>query len=1038
MPPKGKLKNAPNQHDKRHETGLAQPGKRVVKSASNGQPVAAHANGKIASTLPPSTTLLPATALAQQSSAHPALTPDSSDPGDFTPDHATTPEDTERESVAADPPPDDAGSGVDMGDVQSEPAHAATPAEATAPEVRRDTYSSTTAVTPPAVSTLLPYYPLRDAIALLILLLSLPPTLVLVIQTLFASLTFVPPTASISIATLPNIKEMFNSSNFGYPAMATILIVDLIFWVCWLPVWKPIQNIFLDLSQAVIAISLSGAAAGTGGPTYSIATCTAIVCAVHVLRYKAIHLTALDYLRSVLHKAALDMQFDVPLFVSNITSPPSVDRGWFHTIVHTILGIHIVSQGVTTCVRRILVQANQQSAGVPAITKSDAEAVVGSESNTRSGSVGAEAAPYHNTAQTLDATQNKSLSTHRDGKIRESATKKKRKQANQVRSQQPLWAAIASTKVTFVKEMEHRDAFDDAREAARMQSDSGTIPSHSTQTTGRIWVCEVRDTEILFSVEVPRTTTQWTGQEAEDASSQAAGIDKSKPFYIRVNGAAWRSVRISSNTVNDAFAADDDRYDGEIFGLAPLSSYCCEIVSAATHQVLCCASMITQAAPTDEQAATASSQAPHQAFRPSSPTTTLKQSIQQAEAKLNETRNRTRKNKKDQRAMHSDIKREIHTLRSKLESSGGTDDKQERRLMQITQHKNQAEEAAAEIKQQIEALGVIPEDTITESEGKRRKWQAALDAKDAASKAFDRARNEADRETSALKSEISQTESKLERVAARLTQRTQEFDALVSKQQADSSAKQRREVERAQTVQRREDEESQFRHHIATFEMELASVQQKAQDAYQEIASLQSWPTSSQNAAYATGYSSPPTPDNAFPHTARNGSISSPHQLNGFPANQFGPHPPAHSYQTPHHSAHPSFSINNTHQQAGAAARGRSSSMLSQYSGFTDNGDEYAFAPEHLHQQQHQPHQQPHIRAPHYSSPPTAAAVENTHAVLGADRSGSASVASGSAGSNSPRPSDARPPFAVKPIGPPGKGKEKMGMWHVENSSGAP
>ena len=289
MPPKSKTKNAPNQHDKRHESGLAPPGKRITKKHSNGQ-LNGQPNGKLVSS---SSSPTQASAGLNQifKYSRPADTAETS-PQTSAKSHVRLLEGAERDRTYSDASLEEGGQCGEMAEAH-EPASLAV--DAHAPPCK-DTTSAHTGTSTSSVSTILKYYPLRDAISILIVLLSLPPTLVLVIQTLFASLTFVPPTTSISLSTLPNIKEMFNSPNLGYPALATILIVDLIFWVCWLPVWKPVQGMFLDLSQAVIAVSLSGSAASTGGPTYSIATCTFIVCIVHVLRYKAIHLTALDYL----------------------------------------------------------------------------------------------------------------------------------------------------------------------------------------------------------------------------------------------------------------------------------------------------------------------------------------------------------------------------------------------------------------------------------------------------------------------------------------------------------------------------------------------------------------------------------------------------------------------------------------------------------------------------------------------------------------------------------------------------------------------
>ncbi|KAK4549282.1 hypothetical protein LTR36_007741 [Oleoguttula mirabilis] len=991
----GSTKNdAPNKRDTRHERGLATP---TTKKYSNGQ-LNAPPNGKPVASLPPPA--LPTTGLNQgfrfprapETTTSPAETAAPAE----TQDYVAVPEGKGRDRTASEISLEELGPCADMADNANEPASSAAPS-VDAQAAPNKPSSPHAAGTVSAVSTILAYYPLRDAISILILLLSLPPTLVLVIQTLFASLTFVPPTAGISMSTLPNIREMFNASNLGYPALATILIVDLIFFVCWLPVWKPAQNLLLDLSQAVVAVSLSGAAASTGGPTYSIATCTLIVCMVHVLRFKAIHLTALDYLRSVINKTGIGIPLDVPTFASTFLSPPPMDHGWIFTVIRTMLGIHIVSQGVTTCIRRSLVKANERDQLVPAITKTDPEAAIGSEPSSRLPTGLSDGPQQSYTASSTDGRPPGPSPSQRDGKARESSSKKKKKQANQVRSQQPFWAAIASTKVTFVKEMEQRDAADDAREASAM--DTNTKPTYTSTmnpATDRIWILEVRDTEIFFSVDLSPDSAAQSVEHMQEGMSVSAGIDKSKPFYVRVNGAAWSSTRIMSSATGDA-ADGKPRFDGEIFGLAPRSSYNCEIVGIATGNVLCSVSLITQAAPSAEQTSTAPSQPTHPALRPSSPITTLKQSIQSAEAKLNETRNRTRKSKKDQRGVHSDIRKEINMLRSKLESSGGLDDKQERRLMQINQHKNQAEEATVELKGQIEAFGDIPNKELEQSEIKQRSWQAARDVKRAADKENYNARNEADRDLSALKTEIAATESKREKLLVRHAQRSKELEMLLSKQHADMSAKEKRDFERTQLVQSRHDEEAQLRYHIANMEAEANSYQTKAHEAYQQLGALQSWNTVPP--AY-NGYSSPPTPEGTLPGT--NGSLSP--QTNGF--STFGSQP----FQSPFHSAQPSMSTPHV-------PRGRSSSMLSQYSGFTDNGDDYIF-PSPQHQQ----------TWPMQSSATAGAAMTGYRKESESGGSGSLTT-NGSTGSNSPRP-DAKPFVPsngrIGPIGPPSKSRDKV------------
>jgi hypothetical protein len=153
-----------------------------------------------------------------------------------------------------------------------------------------------------------------------------------------------------------------------------------------------------------------------------------------------------------------------------------------------------------------------------------------------------------------------------------------------------------------------------------------TYSNSSINSTDRFWTCDVRDTDIKFGVELTSQSASESVKAADDVSTISPGIDKSKPFFIRVNGATWSSTRIVPCGPNGD--SNGKWWGGEIFGLAPLSSYHCEVVGMGSARVLCSANLITLAAPTAEQAASAPIQPQHQALRPSSPITTLRQSIQ--------------------------------------------------------------------------------------------------------------------------------------------------------------------------------------------------------------------------------------------------------------------------------------------------------------------------------------------------------------------------------------------------------------------------
>ena len=281
----------------------------------------------------------------------------------------------------------------------------------------------------------------------------------------------------------------------------------------------------------------------------------------------------------------------------------------------------------------------------------------------------------------------------------------------------------------------------------------------------------------------------------------------------------------------------------------------------------------------------------------------------------------------------------------------------------------------------MEALGELPADEVAASESKRRAWQSAMDARNSANRDLEVAKADADRVLKELKSEISATASKREKLAQRHQQRTEELAQAIAKQQADQSARYRHETERAHRRQENENTENQLQYHVANMQAEIDEFARKALEAYQQATALQSWGTGVPPGFM--GVSSPPTPENQLPNL--NGTLS-PH--NGYSA--YGP-----------------MHVSNGYAPAVPAPRGRSSSMLSQYSGFTDDAEDYVFEPRHQH------------TWPMQGNAVAGAAVidERNHS------EGSGSGTNGSTASNSPKPAPTAKPFipadaAAKPFIP--------------------
>jgi hypothetical protein len=578
-----KKKTAANQHDKRHENGNAAPGKRITKQKSTSQ-LNGHAHAKPQpSTPPPASHVDDAMTHPAASSAHdsPANNPMAAAALAAAEERARASSDASLDNADA-CRPYDAGSG---------PFDAAPVSALRRVDASGSKYASVSMASLLSVPvTILTSCPLRDVLAILIILLQLPPTVLTVVQFLFATLTFVPPQAGTPLSALsafPSFTDIFQGSG-GTPSLFTTIFADAFILVIWLILWLPVQNFFLDLAQAVIAIALGGAAAGKNGTTNSIFICFIIILSNHLFRFRPLRQHIVHFLWTGLARGGLDFMTSppsTPTALESFSSP----HGW----LRSLLGIHILAQGVVRIIRRSLSRRDAASS-LPTGKKTDPEAGV----------------PQRANSTTLDPNADVPNSSSTDGRPpgpspaansktdKASSSRRKRKQATHVRSQQPFWAALASTKVTVLKEMESNRAANDADESkAKDANHIGNAVWRSEDD--RVWISEVGYSDISFRVSL-YTGVDFREQDEED-SGVGPGIDKSKPFYIRVNGADWSSTRIRQSTSLGYQGQEGTGFWlGEIFGLTALSNYYCEFVRTVDNEVFYSASLITSASPVAE------------------------------------------------------------------------------------------------------------------------------------------------------------------------------------------------------------------------------------------------------------------------------------------------------------------------------------------------------------------------------------------------------------------------------------------------------
>ncbi len=546
-----------NQHNSRHENGVVAPGKRITKQKSNG-----HLNGSIegvsqANGVPVPTPAAHSTTLPpdRRTSGTISTVQGGSQTRD---DREEGPLEIRTESLEVLP------NGASHANGSVEHTYRKIDVNAAKIPMVHDNSIWHLAL------TILRSCPLGDTIAILIFLLSLPPTLLTVTNALFAVLTFITPTGASSLPT--TFHEIFQGSG-GTPSLATIFLTDVIGLILWLVIWTPMKTLSIELAQAVVATTLGGGTASKKKGSDRTLLCMSIVTASHVARHQWIPKRIFGYDWSAILSSIPYVSKSPSLFSGNDFIPTRSPGGWFRILI----ALHILVQGLVHVARRWY-QKREYAQKLSVNRKTGPEVIAGSPVRPKIPSE----ANVPAVVQPADITLKLPSASAKD-RDKISSGKKKRKQGTYVRSQQPLWAAFAHTKVTVLREYEQsHNQSEIAGSGATDTRNLGSAPFEAEDAC--VWVSNVLPTSFRFDTSyfnVPQSTE--TDIEASNITA-SAGIDRSKPFYVRINDTDWTSTTIKKNSVKDESA--DGQWTGEVFGLTPSSSYKCSFVRSEDGVVM--------------------------------------------------------------------------------------------------------------------------------------------------------------------------------------------------------------------------------------------------------------------------------------------------------------------------------------------------------------------------------------------------------------------------------------------------------------------
>lgn len=760
-----------HQHNNRHENGLVGPGKRVSKQKSNG-----HLNGAAKGPAP-------SEAVSQSSSA------DSSVTGSIHEQSAPTVTDSNPDASKA--------SASKPGDSEGwESKDKEVPKESNGSAMLQQRRGDAVAAQPKAIqelnafqiaSTILKSRPACDTISLLIVLLALPTMVLTIVQAFFASLTLLPGGGTSSA--FLSLVDIFHGSA-GAPSITTRAIVDVICFGLWLCLWPWAQNFTLDLAQIQIAMVLGNGSSGRNGRVNTF--CLAGVLLLHLVRSKGVR----RFLFSNFVPTELLSQLGLSDYLRFLPSdsdfgqsprPPSQIRSLF--------AIHIISQAVLAVIRRRLKSANSQ--GPTKAKRVDTEASVGALSDF----------------STLDGTSSTGISSSvdyqppptpglKEGKEKNMSAKKRRKQANHVRSKQPFWAALASTKVHVIREVEHNKAL------PTVANSPGTPfePPHREL----VWITNVDPSSISFE-----TSYAGTSEEGQDAGVSG----ETKPFYVRINGAKWHSVTLEALENASQTESSSARWSGTISGLAPNCTYTCTFIRTDGDEEYASVMVRTPMLMDKDVSGTMTPVPVRQSTRPSSPTTTLKNSIATAEANLNESRNRLNKARRQHRTTLAKVEKEVESFNTRLRTAGD-DTKQRQKLLQAERSIEQTRTATQKLDADLEDLVTTPDEDIEDHNASQSAFEKQSKVLAEAKAALTDASTAAENDFQCANNELNSVVSRKDRLKGRNLKLTEQHDRLMQanaqglnereRKAADSSAKdtdqQRREAELLQLIHHLENE----------------------------------------------------------------------------------------------------------------------------------------------------------------------------------------------------------------------------------------
>ncbi|KAG9796356.1 hypothetical protein KCU88_g118, partial [Aureobasidium melanogenum] len=573
--------------------------------------------------------------------------------------------------------------------------------------------------------------------------------------------------------------------------------------------------------------------------------------------------------------------------------------------IRSLFAIHIISQAVMAFVRRRV--SSSQSSSSAKSKRADTEASAGSASDMsalESASAGVSSAIDYQAPPTPGL---------KEGKEKGVSAKKRRRQANHVRSRQPFWAALASTKVHVLREVEHNKAL------PPLANNQGT-PFETVQRD-IVWITNVEPSSISFEAAY-----------ASSSEHDPPVTGDYRPFYVRINGARWHSVSLEAMEPTSVSEGTPAQWSGTISGLAPNCTYTCTFIRTDGEEEFASV-MVKTPVLLDKDLPLSLAPIPvRQSMRPSSPTTTLKNSISTAEAKLNEARNRLTKLRRQHRTALAKVEKEVDSFNTRLKTASD-DTKQRQKLLQAERSIRQTEDATLEIDAALEGLVSTPDDEIEEHNACKAAYEEQTKLLADANEALSKARSAASNDLSCANSELNNIVSRKERLTSRNTKLTEQHDRITHANVQGLNEKERRAAESNAKSAEQQRREAELTHQIRFMENELRNSRMRWEANLRELDLLEKQELAQRE--MMLNNSGPLTPEGELPGTRPPPQHARPYAFGSF---QAFPNSPVTEVQGSPFLAY-AKTLPSTDQQRPRSDTNRSAGGVSNFSGEFEDAD---------------------------------------------------------------------------------------------------